>query len=196
MTQPMPTVFFATKGTFSWALEYAKHTAHVAREAWNGTKWITYQSGYPDGVPVNTKTAEVLGVPEGTRCSFSPYLIMKHEDGTVAPWTPNHCDMFACDWYCISINKKVSDEPTHLMEGTFEWAVCELKKGKAVWRSKWGGKMDAVNLQNGTLIYTTSGYSVKPALTEEAIIAEDWCSEHVNVLKHSLDKDHDTEYCE
>lgn len=76
------------------------HGAASTRDAWPRGKRIYVQLGYPDGIPVNKNTAEATGLPEGTVCRFTSYIMCRHEDGSFSPWNPTHEDLLADDWHC------------------------------------------------------------------------------------------------
>ena len=87
---------------FSDALRDVKGGAKIAREGWNGKgMWVTYQAGYPDGIPINANTAKATGIPEGTVCKFAPYLMMRAADGTFVPWVTSQADVLATDWEVV-----------------------------------------------------------------------------------------------
>jgi hypothetical protein len=84
---------------FGEALEQLREGFKVQRAGWNGKgMWIVLQKGYPDGIPINANTAEATGLPEGTICKFSPYLLLKSADGTFFPWVTSQADVLATDW--------------------------------------------------------------------------------------------------
>lgn len=84
---------------FSDALSNLKEGSRVARLGWNSPgQWVALQKGYPDGIPVNTNTAEATGIEEGTVCIFRPYLMLHTEDGSFVPWVPTVSDILADDW--------------------------------------------------------------------------------------------------
>lgn len=84
---------------FGEALKNLKAGSLAARSGWNGKgMYITYQKGYPDGIPINANTAEALGQPEGTVQKFLPYLTMKTATGEFVPWLASQTDILAEDW--------------------------------------------------------------------------------------------------
>lgn len=85
--------------TFSDALNLLRTGKRVTRGEWvSRMMWVTYQKGYPNGVPINANTAESTGLVVGDKCSFRPYLMMCNEHGSFVPWTPNMMDLLAGDW--------------------------------------------------------------------------------------------------
>lgn len=84
---------------FSEAFTKARAGHRIERTGWNGM-YVVKQNGYPDGIPVNSNTAEATGLEEGTVCVFSPYLMIRTADGSFAPWFPSNGDLFADDWTC------------------------------------------------------------------------------------------------
>jgi hypothetical protein len=65
---------------------------------WDPTEYVVAQRGYPEGIPVNANTAACTGLPEGTMCRFSPYLMKRDIAGVFAPWTPTQADLFRKNW--------------------------------------------------------------------------------------------------
>lgn len=86
-------------GSFSRALDVLKAGGSVSRSGWNGKgMYVVLQKGYPDGIAINANTAEATGLPEGTVCSFLPYLMLCTADGTFVPWVAYQSDLLAEDW--------------------------------------------------------------------------------------------------
>lgn len=92
---------------FSRALDGMKQGRKFGRAAWNtglnqfnDFTFVVGQKGYPDGIPINTNTAEATQIPEGTVCTFNPYLMM-HQRGVFEPYTPTQADLHAEDWQWI-----------------------------------------------------------------------------------------------
>lgn len=84
---------------FGQALAAVKTGAKISRAGWNGQgMWVVSQAGYPDGIAINANTARATGIPEGTVCSFRPYLMMRAADGTFVPWVASQTDILAEDW--------------------------------------------------------------------------------------------------
>ncbi|MFD8970554.1 DUF2829 domain-containing protein [Streptomyces sp. NPDC059568] len=84
---------------FGQALEALKSGDRLARTGWNGADmFVVYQKGYPEGIAINANTAEATGIPQGTRCVFRPYLMMRTADGEVVPWVISQTDALADDW--------------------------------------------------------------------------------------------------
>ena len=86
---------------FGYALAQIKNGKKISRSGWNGKgMYLVLQKGYPDGIPINKNTAEATGIPEGTECKFSPYIMMKTADeGNVfVPWLASQTDLLADDW--------------------------------------------------------------------------------------------------
>ena len=87
---------------FSQALDLCKMGAKIARESWNGpNQFVMHQKGYPDGIPINSNTAEATGLPEGTVCKFAPYLMLFNAQEVFVPWQPTQGDVLAEDWVII-----------------------------------------------------------------------------------------------
>lgn len=87
---------------FGGALEQLKAGARLAREGWNGQgMYVVLQAGYPDGVAINANTAAATGLPEGTVCSFRPYLMMRAVDSSFVPWVAEQSDILADDWFVV-----------------------------------------------------------------------------------------------
>lgn len=85
--------------SFGEALIALKAGAHISRQGWNGRgMWLAYQPGYPAGIPINKNTAKATGLPEGTICRFTPYIMIRAADGTFGPWVPSQTDILAEDW--------------------------------------------------------------------------------------------------
>ena len=88
---------------FGDALMELRLGRRMARAGWNGKNmWVTYQRGYPNGIPINKNTAEATGIPQGTVCVFHPYLMMKTADGSFVPWVVSQTDVLAMDWEVVS----------------------------------------------------------------------------------------------
>ena len=88
-----------TTAGFGEALTDMRHGKKVWRLGWNvGGQYVVLQKGYPDGIGINTNTAEALKLPEGTVCRFRPYLMLCTADGSFVPWAPSVSDVLAEDW--------------------------------------------------------------------------------------------------
>lgn len=75
------------------------HRLKVRRAGWNGKgMFCVFQAGYPNGIPINRNTAEATGIPEGTVCSFLPYIMMRTAGGEFVPWLCSQTDLLAEDW--------------------------------------------------------------------------------------------------
>jgi hypothetical protein len=75
----------------------------VQRAGWNGKgMWLCLMPGYPDGVPINTNTAQATGLPEGESHRFLPYILMRTVDGSFVPWLASQTDILAEDWSVVS----------------------------------------------------------------------------------------------
>jgi hypothetical protein len=84
---------------FSQALTELKGGRAIERHGWNAaSQFVVLQAGYPDGIPINQNTAQATGIPEGTVCSFRPYLMLRTADGSFVPWAPTVSDVLADDW--------------------------------------------------------------------------------------------------
>lgn len=91
-----------TQMDFSEALRLVKHGTRIARSGWNGKgMYVTYQRGYPEGIPINANTSKAIGQPEGTVCRFLPYLMMRTADGAFVPWLISQTDALADDWMVV-----------------------------------------------------------------------------------------------
>ncbi|MFB5568662.1 DUF2829 domain-containing protein [Bacillus cereus] len=87
---------------FSSALRALKDGKRVSRRGWNGKgMYIVKQNGYPQGIPINSNTAQATGLPEGTVCKFLPYLMMKTADNSFVPWLVSQTDLMAEDWELV-----------------------------------------------------------------------------------------------
>lgn len=74
----------------------------IARSGWNGKGlFVVYQRGYPDGIAINANTAAATGIPEGTVCSFLPYLMLHTADRSFVPWVISQSDALAQDWVTV-----------------------------------------------------------------------------------------------
>lgn len=84
---------------FSVALTAVKTGSKIARGGWNAAgQYVVLRSGYPDGIPIDANTASATGLPEGTVCSFRPYLMLRTADASFVPWAPTVSDVLADDW--------------------------------------------------------------------------------------------------
>ena len=81
------------------AITEMRNGQRVARSGWNGKgMFLAYQSGYPDGIPINANTAKATGQPEGTVMKFLPYVMMRTAGGEFVPWLCSQTDLLAVDW--------------------------------------------------------------------------------------------------
>jgi Protein of unknown function (DUF2829) len=84
---------------FSQALAACKAGSKITRTGWNGPgQYVVYQKGYPDGIAINANTAQATGIPQGTVCSFAPYLMLRNAQGVFVPWLASQGDLLAEDW--------------------------------------------------------------------------------------------------
>jgi hypothetical protein len=94
---------------FEWALIQLRNGHKVQRSNWNGKDmYIALQKAYPDGIPINSNTAEATGIPQGTVCRFLPYIMMKTADFaerygsnkvvSFVPWLASQTDILSLDW--------------------------------------------------------------------------------------------------
>lgn len=115
MTLHSPNIAIKTRG-FEWALIQLRNGHKVQRAGWNGKDmYITLQEGYPDGIPINSNTAQATGIAQGTVCRFSPYIMMKTADTfmpTFVPWVPSQSDMLGLDWDYYIYPVAGEDDPT------------------------------------------------------------------------------------
>jgi len=87
---------------FQYALTALKEGKKVERSGWNGKDmFVALQKGYPEGIPINENTAQVLGEPVGTVHVFQPYLMMKTAQGSFVPWLISQTDALAEDWQIV-----------------------------------------------------------------------------------------------
>jgi hypothetical protein len=80
---------------------------HITRESWEPTAFVTAQAGYPEGIGVNTNTAQATGLAQGSRAAFGPYLMrcsgrLAGVTPAFVPWTPGQEDLFADDWRLLA----------------------------------------------------------------------------------------------
>lgn len=84
---------------FGQAIRSVRDGSRIARQGWNGKDmFVVFQRGYPEGIPINANTATATGIPEGTICTFRPYLMMRTVDGEFVPWVASQTDILADDW--------------------------------------------------------------------------------------------------
>lgn len=102
---------------FSRALEGMKRGRKFGRAAWNNGldqlndfTFVVGQKGYPDGIPINSNTAEATQIPEGTICTFNPYLMLGQR-GVFEPYTPTQADLHAEDWQWIDSANMMAPMP-------------------------------------------------------------------------------------
>jgi hypothetical protein len=87
---------------FGQALAAVRRGDRIARTGWNGKDmFVVYQAGYPDGIAINANTSRATGIPEGTVCTFRPYLMMRTVDGDFVPWVASQTDLLADDWLVV-----------------------------------------------------------------------------------------------
>lgn len=79
--------------------EMRAHGNKIRRAGWNGKgMFLVFQKAYPEGIPINANTAQATGIPQGTICSFLPYVMMRTADGSFVPWLCSQTDLLATDW--------------------------------------------------------------------------------------------------
>jgi hypothetical protein len=84
---------------FGKALEGLRLGVRMSRAGWNGKgMFVALRSGYPEGVRVDSGTAQALGVPEGETVRFREYLTMWTANAEVVPWVASQTDVLASDW--------------------------------------------------------------------------------------------------
>jgi hypothetical protein len=87
---------------FSDALAAVKGGAKITRDGWHGPgMYVVYQPGYPDGIGINANTALATGIPQGTMCSFLPYLMFRTAAGAFVPWDASQTDLLEADWEIV-----------------------------------------------------------------------------------------------
>lgn len=97
--------------SFGYALKRLRAGKKMQRRGWNGNDmWIVYQKAYPQGIAINSNTAEATKMEEGTVCRFLPYIMMKvasvrsvnestgTDYPTFVPWLASHTDLLMEDW--------------------------------------------------------------------------------------------------
>lgn len=84
------------------AVQAMKDGAHFRRAAWPENTFITYQKGYPDGIPCNKQTAEAWGIAEGSKFVCNPYLQIQNADGSHGMYAPSCDDILTKDW-CLHL---------------------------------------------------------------------------------------------
>lgn len=82
---------------FSEAFQLLLDGCRVRRREWEG-RWVVLQRGYPEGIPINEQTAQVIGEEPGVVRRFRRYLLTEHADGTLGPWDVGQEDILATDW--------------------------------------------------------------------------------------------------
>lgn len=83
---------------FERAMERLRRGSRMTRADWPEGQWVVKQDGYPEGIPINENTARATGLPQGTNCTFSPYLMVHWGDRVFVPYLPDQWDLFAEDW--------------------------------------------------------------------------------------------------
>lgn len=85
---------------FSTALRYLKKGYHVKRSVWPEKRFVTYQKGYPNGIPCNEQTAKAWKLNPGDNFICNPYLQIQYETEGLphSMWIPNIDDLLAEDW--------------------------------------------------------------------------------------------------
>lgn len=90
-------------GFLRQGLRLTRYGWRAADRGWNSTvPWVVLQKGYPKGIEINKNTSEATGIPVGTVCRFSPYLMMRTANGDFVPWTPSQTDVLADDWDIVA----------------------------------------------------------------------------------------------
>jgi hypothetical protein len=170
---------------FSQALIEARHNGRkLSRDAWyNDGVFVVYQKAYPEGIGINGNTAEATGIPQGTRCAFKPYLMIRMADGSFVPWTASQNDLLALDWFTsdwkanqvAATGEAAAAEDALLPDGVncitaMYWAA----RGYEVGRNDWGGMcVYAAVLADGTKTMRAEGG--RPWYpTQEDQAATDW----------------------
>lgn len=96
-----------TRQTLEWvgfdrALVHCRTGRKISRDGWNAAgQYVVFQRGYPDGIEINSNTAQATGIPEGTVRVFRPYLLLCAADGSFVPWEPTVSDVLARDWVTV-----------------------------------------------------------------------------------------------
>lgn len=65
---------------------------------WESGMYITLQKGYPEGIPINSNTAEATGLPEGTVKVFREYIMLHTVDGSFVPYVATQSDLLTEVW--------------------------------------------------------------------------------------------------
>lgn len=87
---------------FGKAIELTKQGEKVARKGWNGKNmYITYKSGYPEGVPANETHARAHGCEIGDMIIYDPYWEMRTATGSFVPWLASNSDINSNDWEVV-----------------------------------------------------------------------------------------------
>lgn len=88
---------------FSEALRRVKGGEAIQRQGWNGKgMFVVLQKGYPEGIAINSNTANALNLPVGTILRFHPYLMMRTATGDYVPWLASQTDILADDWIVLA----------------------------------------------------------------------------------------------
>ena len=84
----------------------------IQRNFWghNGMgKFVFFQPGYPEGIPINKNTSEATGIPEGTVCKFKSYLQSWDGLTSFVHYIPSMDDLMSDDWEVV--NSEVLNGP-------------------------------------------------------------------------------------
>lgn len=126
---------------FSQALMDLRLGAKLTRVAWRDSGiFVVYQKAYPQGIKINSNTAEATGIPEGTTCIFKPYLMQRTAAGAFMPWTPNQDDVLATDWMISTwtASLKPSEIRHSPQDLDYREAAQLVEQGLRVSRDAWG----------------------------------------------------------
>lgn len=104
---------------FSAAIAVAQYGQPVARRPWVADRrYVVWQRGYPEGIPINANTAQATGLPEGAVVRFRPYLMEMDQEGWLGPYTPSQGDLGADDWVAYRANIDRSSRSGDKQRGT------------------------------------------------------------------------------
>jgi len=74
----------------------------VKRTGWNGKgMYLTYKSGYPDGVKANKAHAVAHNIEVGSLIIYDPYIEMRTATGSFIPWICSQADLLATDYTIV-----------------------------------------------------------------------------------------------
>lgn len=84
---------------FGGALAALKNGRLVAREDWNGKKFLYFVDG--STLTEHRPPLDTI-IPEGTPVTYCPHIDMRHGNGMYGVWSATQADILAEDWIYVN----------------------------------------------------------------------------------------------